>query len=213
MIQSVNASGGKLRGGIVVAAGGSPDVLLTLPAGKAHTQAGIATGGRLGTVSLKYGPGTVPHTATVRVGTSDNPFPRAITIAVVGPGEYAVEHRVSRIFGLSTSVDPKGALDVLLRWRAIPAKKGSVGLLGALDIEHPDVDDGQPVYIRNAETAVVHGGLDTPIANGELMVPTDTGVCVPTVTGDEGEAIGTFHRPVIDPSKNLYEIKVRPGRL
>lgn len=213
MIQSVNASGGKLRGGIVVAAGGSPDVLLTLPAGKAHSQAGIANGGRLGTVSLKYGPGTVPHTATVRVGTSDNPFPRAITIAVVGPGEYTVDHRVSRIFGMSTSADPKGSLDVLLRWRAVAAKKGSVGLLGALDFEHPEAEDGQPVYIRTAETAIVHGGVDTAIAHGERMVPTDTGVCVPTVAGDEGEIIGTFHRPVPDPSRNLYEIKVRPGRL
>lgn len=210
MIRSENAGASKLSGGVIVVAAGKPDTLQTLTPGKPHSIKDITVpAGVAGTVLLKYGPGTVPHTATIRVADYVNPFPRAIRIAVTGPGVYEVDHRINRIFSLSTPIDPKGVLDVMLRWRAVKAEEGARGILGVLDISHPDTDPGQSLHVRTIESVVLDGGDDGELNFGQPMVPDKSGHPRQQRAGDEGDIVGTFEARTGDPSKNLFQIRCR----
>ena len=211
MIRSENAGSANLSGGCIVAAAGPPDTLKTLAPGKPLAESSISIPpGRAGTLALKYGPGTVPHVAAVRVCDPGNPFPRAVTVRVTGPGTYVVDHRVIRVFDLKTDVDPKAPCGVLYKWRAALATEGAFGILGALDKSHPDAKPGDPLFVRTVESAVLPGGDDVDIAFGHPMVPNAHGLPRPKKSEDEGEIVGTFEARVGDPSKNEFQIRCRP---
>lgn len=139
-------------------------------------------------------------------------FPRTFSIVVLGPGEYAVDYRIKQIFDLSTTVDPKGSLDVLLYWRAVLATEGATGILGALDISHPDANPGAALQVRTTELVTVTGGVDTAVPSQALLVPDENGYVRPRKPTDEGDTVGYFEIPVSSTSSTLFKIRAQARR-
>jgi len=193
MILSENAGTTPLEGGVLVAAGGPADPLASLPPGKPLAVGSIPVPpSKAGTLVLKYGPGTVPHQVQVRVADVVNPWLRRITLNITGPGEYTVEHRVTRIFSLTTTVDPQGPLTVGYQWRAVLAKEGAPGLLGALDKNHPTRGTGGELFVRCIEQASVKFNPVHPVEWGKPIVADKNGHGRSRQDGDEGDILGTF---------------------
>jgi len=213
MIQSVNAGSTTLGGGIIIAAGGTPDTLASFAPGKPLAVSSVAIpGGRAGTLFLNYGAGTTAHSVTVRVSDFLNPFPRTVVLNIAGPGSYVVEHRVVKVFGISTKEDPKGPLDVQLQWRAVPATDGARGILGALDISHPEAKPGEPLYIKTTEQATLHLGKASGFEPGDPVLSDDKGRARGKLAGDEGDSVGSFISLQGDDMRPLIFIHCRPKR-
>ncbi|MBL9008156.1 MAG: hypothetical protein JNJ46_28110 [Myxococcales bacterium] len=213
MIQSVNATSTTLGGGVIVAAGGTPDTLASFPPGKPLNVSSVAIpAGRAGTLLFKYGAGTLPHSVTVQVSDLVNPFPRTLVLNISGPGSYVVEHRVVKVLAISTRDDPKGPLDVQLQWRAVPATDGARGILGALDIRHPQAKPGEPLFIKTTEQATLHLGVASGFEPGDPVLSDDKGHARAKRAGDEGDSVGTFISLEGDDARPLVFIHCRPKR-
>lgn len=214
MIKSENAGSAVIGGGVIVAAGGPADTLVSLPPGKQHViRSGVAIPtGRAGTLLLKYGPGTVPHQVSVRITDLVNTWTRRVTLAITGPGEYRVAPRVNRVVALETTVDPKGTLDVMLQWRAVLAKDGDLNLLGTIDLRNAEAKKGEELYVRTDALAKVRTDMAVGYAYGARVVSAKAGKARPFAEGDEGDSIGTFHSLEGSETDPYVVLIVRPQR-
>jgi hypothetical protein len=190
MIKSENAGSVLIGAGRIVAAGGTPDTLLTLPPGKQHVILGgiPVPPGKVGTLGLSYGPGTVPHKASVRFVDLPHSHARRVTVSVTGPGVYRIASRVTRVLSIDTTEDPKGPLDVVLWWRCVLAQPGDLNLLG---VTADEAKPGEAALIKDMAFGKVPTQPD-PYEYGSPVGPGINGTARLLNPSDPGEQVGTF---------------------